>query len=148
MAIAFYAVATDSYGGWAYGLRFFVPLAPVLLYLAVYLPDRIWSGRPALVMACLLVLSLPLAWIGAYHPWTPCYQGETLRDPYADVVRWPAAGNLTALLEEWLPNSALAARARRSLIDPDDAVSYLYLAVSFDSQGKDSERERMLRGGR
>ncbi|MCZ6691472.1 MAG: hypothetical protein O7H41_17930 [Planctomycetota bacterium] len=148
VVIAFYAVATDSYGGWAYGLRFFVPLAPVLLYLAVYLPDRIWSGRPALVMACLLGLSLPLAWIGAYHPWTPSYQGETIRDSNADIVRWPAAGNLAALLEEWLPNSALAAGARRSLIDPDDAVSYPYLAVSFDSQGKVSERDRMLRGGR
>ena len=148
IVIAFYSVATDSYGGWAYGLRFFLPLAPLLLYLAVHLPERLWSRGPGIALAALLVVSAALSWIGAYHPWTPCYQGETIHYQYAGDVRWPPAGNLAAMSEEWLPGSGIATWMRRTLIDPEDGTSYLYLAVSFDSQGKVAERDRILRGGR
>ena len=146
--IAFYAVATDSYGGWAYGLRFFLPLAPMLLYFAADLPERFWRRPRVLGLAALVLISAVMAWIGAYHPWTPSYQGETICDPNADVVRWPPAGNIAAMAEEALPGSRISAWLRRRLIDPADDVGYRYLAVSYYTQSKPELRDRMMRGGR
>jgi hypothetical protein len=52
------------------------------------------------------------------------------------------------MADEWLPGTAFAAWVRRTLVHPDDGRSLPYLAVSFDSQGKIEERDRVMRGGR
>ena len=63
----------SSLGGWSYGYRYLIPLIPLLLFFvpAVVAERRRWA------LAALVAMSIPLALLGAYHPWPPVWEPES-----------------------------------------------------------------------
>ncbi len=62
--ILYYALFSDNFGGWSYGVRWFVPLIPILMT-GLYRAGKI--NRLFIVAS---VISIVSALIGLYQPWT------------------------------------------------------------------------------
>ncbi len=67
------APGLSSLGGWSYGYRYLIPLIPLLLF---FVPARSPSGGAGR-SAALVAVSIPLALLGAYHPWPPVWEPES-----------------------------------------------------------------------
>ena len=129
-----HAVLAGSYGGWAYGYRYLLPIQPLLLLCAP--PVLVAARRIArTAFATLLPISVLFAALGAYHPWPPAFEQDSSGDPVARLVRNPVGGNAAGWLAEHAPESALAGRMARSFVDPDPRQQRRYFALFFGSKG-------------
>jgi hypothetical protein len=142
--IAGHALLVGSYGGWSYGFRYLIPIAPVLLFFAPAVLGR--KGRR--IFAPVLALSILSALLGAYHPWPPGHEPETGRHPVASVVTNPVGANLAAWLREYLPHASITGVAGRLFISADREERESYLALFYASKGDVEMAERIVRGGR
>jgi len=130
--ILLHSLVAGSFGGWSYGFRYLIPIAPILLFFAPRL-------RPALLRWCfapVLAVSFLLALLGAYHPWPPVdEQLPGAPRGMASLVDNPVGGNLVGWLEEVLPGSALTERLGERVISPDPIERRRYLALFYRSKG-------------
>lgn len=129
-----YLLKTVNYGGWSFGMRFFVPLIPAV---AIYLGPFLAKRRRLLVRA-LFVLSLcfsvAVSLIGVMGPWTDMYIGP---NPVVNNLVM-AFGNLGVR-----PPSILAGMAMG--INGGDAESLYRLGKKFYLYGwKEHARDAYL----
>ncbi len=129
--ILFHGLLAGSYGGWSYGFRYLIPLVPFLLFFA---PLALAGWRRTL-FAALLVPSVCIAMLGAFHPWPPAFEQNAGRDPVASLVTNPVGGNLAALLAVRAPESAAARWAARRFVSPAPAAQRRYFTLFFLSRG-------------
>jgi hypothetical protein len=74
--VAYYAATSDNYAGWAYSIRWFVPLWPLLLFfLSAPFHALTRSGERAVF--ALLAVSVAIAAVGALNPWSDPSYGVT-----------------------------------------------------------------------
>ncbi|WP_028708359.1 hypothetical protein [Propionicicella superfundia] len=67
--VAFYALTSTNYGGYSYSIRWFVPMLPLWMFFLYPLLERP-GRRPWAVFVALLAVSVPIAVIGTWNPWT------------------------------------------------------------------------------
>jgi len=120
-----------SYGGWAYGFRYLIPLIPLLLF---FVPLVMRGALRALYIPVLAASILASA-LGAYHPWAPRYEQEANRNPVASMVTNPVGGNAAAWLHEVFPSSGAATWVASRFISPDPARQRAYFGCFHDSKG-------------
>ncbi|HQP93166.1 MAG TPA: hypothetical protein PK570_04310, partial [Thermoanaerobaculia bacterium] len=118
--------------GWSYGFRYLIPVLPFLLLFA---PLAMAGWRRSL-FALLLVPSVAIAMLGAFHPWPPAFEQSAGRHPVAGEVTNPVGGNLAALLALRAPESAAARWAARRFVSPDPAAQERYFALFYWSRGE------------
>jgi len=83
--VLYYTLTTSDYGGWCYGIRWFVPLLPLLLFF-VYPYFEAYTERRATLFSVLLSVSILVATVGATNPWS---------DP--SLATLPLVGNIKDL---------------------------------------------------
>ena len=124
--IAFYCLATDEFGGAAYGFRYLVPLIPVLYFRAGRMVLEHGSARWKAGAGVLLLWGLAASLAGAYAPFCVAFEGH--RSPpghFTRVVRSSFGGNLLCASFEYAPDSALTQMLIRHY-GPDNAYRFLY----------------------
>ena len=136
--ILFHGLFAGSYGGWSYGFRYLIPLVPFLLFFAP-LALAGWRRR---LFAALLVPSVAIAMLGAFHPWPPAFEQSAGQDPVASLVTNPVGGNLAALLAVRAPESAAARWAAHRFVSPAPAAQRRYFALFFLSRGDPATARR------
>ena len=142
--VAGHALLAGSYGGWSYGFRYLLPVAPVMMLAApAALGGRAGRGGRALLAAA-LPPSLLFAALGAYHPWPPAFEQATLVDPVAARVRNPIGGNAAAWAAVHCPGSALAEELARRFVAGDEGARRGYFALFFASKGDLATCRRFL----
>ncbi len=142
-SLAFYGLLTQGLGGWAYGFRYLVPTMPLLVF---FLGPR-WieaSGIRKRLFSVVLVISVSLAAFGNFNPWSPCYEGERVRqNALASEVKTPLAANLVLLRAFIDPESAPGSFFAKWLVDRDEAQAAAYMGISFLSRG-DVHRAKLM----
>lgn len=118
--VAVYLVKSVNYGGWSYGMRFFVPVVPaVAIYLGPFLARRRHAAVRALFILALAV-SVAVSLVGATNPWSDLYIGP---NPVVNNVIM-VFGNLAVR-----PPSCVTRLAMR--INEGDGTSLYYLGSKF-----------------
>jgi hypothetical protein len=136
-----HALIAGSYGGWAYGFRYLLPIQPLLLVAA----PAILGGRGGRwLLAVALLPSVAFAGLGAYHPWPPAFEQATRVDPVAAMVTRPVGANAAALAVELAPDSRCTEALGRRFVAADPAARRRYFAYFFASKG---DLETMRRFG-
>lgn len=73
ITVLFYIVSSNNYGGYNYGMRWFVGLTPLLFFFCALLfrkkPSRIMTN----IYYILAFISLFIALVGVYNPWADCW---------------------------------------------------------------------------
>lgn len=134
LQILAHALLAGSYGGWAYGFRYLLPIQPLLLF-AAPLALAVRSRPRAALFAVALGFSTLFAALGAYHPWPPAYEQEATKHPVAALVSNPIGGNASAWLFEHAEGSALERRATRAFVSADRERARAYYTLFFGSKG-------------
>ena len=95
--VLFYIFKSNNYGGYAYGMRWFVAFTPLLFFFTVfYFKDKLTSKK--LKFCLLLVLiSFFVALVGVYNPWA-----DSFGYPFFLNQPVPFLNNLRFLLEDLL----------------------------------------------
>jgi len=127
-----HALLAGSYGGWAFGFRYLIPVQPLLLFGAPVVLAADWGRK---LFALLLPPSLLFAAIGAYNPWPPAYEQRTGGDAVASLVHDPIAGNAAAWCCEHWPGSRLCQGVGERFIAADPGMRRRYLELFFASKG-------------
>ena len=137
----FYLLCTNEFGGQSYGLRYFIPVIPLLWYwggkMVLELPDRKWKAP---FLGVLIFWGVVTGLAGAYHPFS--IGNEGVRSPEGHFSRNFSSfgGNLLCWSYEYFPESSLTQRlfARYGL---SDCVQYLYW--SYFHQKKIEQLKKM-----
>jgi hypothetical protein len=127
-----HALLAGSYGGWSYGYRYLLPMAPLLL-LAAPAATALPAGRRLLHAA--LPVSILFAALGAYHPWPPAFEQQATRDPIASRVTNPIGGNAAALCVSRWPRAAPCTWLTARFVDRDPRAARSYFIYFFGSKG-------------
>lgn len=99
--MSYYILTSTNYGGYSYSIRWFVPMLPLWMFFLYPLLER--HGRwPWVVFFALLAVSVPIAVIGTWNPWS--YGSLDWTPPRANIISMP--GMAQSLWESIL--SALA----------------------------------------
>ena len=135
LTMMYYLLKTINYGGWTYGMRFFVPLVPPL---AIYMGPFLAQPRRLLIrcifIVC-LIISIAITFIGTLNPWSDLFIGPN-----------PIVNNLTMAFGNMglRPPAALTGLAMS--IDEGDSKALYYLGKKFNLYGwKDVARDAFLR---
>jgi hypothetical protein len=126
-----YALFVGSLGGWSYGIRYLIPIIPILLF---FIPVALKKIRVP-VFAGVLVLSILFSLIGVYNPWPPVYEPEIDPHPVASLVKNPIGGNFSAWMREHFGQSALTKMAASRFIHPDGEKQNQYYILFYTSKG-------------
>jgi len=87
LIVLYYFLTTTNFGGWAYSIRWFVPMLP-LLFFFLYPYFESYSPGRARVFRLLFCVSVVIAIVGAINPWSH----TTLSDvPFIANLRWLSA---------------------------------------------------------
>jgi len=135
-----HALLAGSYGGWAYGFRYLLPIQPLLLLPA----GAILEGRARALLLALLPVSALFGALGAYHPWPPAHEQASAPHPVASLVTNPIGGNAAAWAAEHAPGSALARALEKRFVRGDEAERRRYFALFFGSKGDLATMRRFL----
>ena len=136
-----YALFVGSLGGWSYGIRYLIPIMPVLLF---FIPVALKKIRVPLFVG-ILVISTLFALIGLYNPWPPVYEPEIDPHPVASMVKNPIGGNLSAWMREYLGQGSLTKLAASRFINPDEDKQNQYYTFFYMSKG-DKEMAKKVGG--
>ena len=137
----FYLLCTNEFGGQSYGLRYFIPVIPLLWYwggkMVLELPDRKWKAP---VVAVLIFWGVVTGLAGAYHPFSIGNEGERSPEGHFSRNFSSFGGNLLCWSYEYFPQSSLTQRlfARYGL---SDCIQYLYW--SYFHQKKIEQLQKM-----
>jgi hypothetical protein len=124
------SLVAGAYGGWSYGYRYLIPMAPVLMFFA----PLVIHGWRRMAFFALLPVSVAAAALGAYHPWPPVYEQRADRIPVASLVTNPAGGNAACWTEQHWPRSPLARGLGARFISADAGEREAYYALFFRSK--------------
>ena len=87
LIVLYYLLTTTNFGGWAYSIRWFVPMLP-LLFFFLYPYFESYTPRRASAFWVLFCVSFAIAIVGAINPW--CH--ATLSNvPFIANIRWLSA---------------------------------------------------------
>lgn len=137
----FYLLCTNEFGGQSYGLRYFIPVIPLLWYwggkMVLELPDRKWKAP---VVAVLIFWGVVTGLAGAYHPFSIGNEGERSPEGHFSRNFSSFGGNLLCWSYEYFPQSSLTQRLfdRYGL---SDCIQYLYW--SYFHQKKIEQLQKM-----
>jgi hypothetical protein len=136
-----HALFVLSLGGWSYGYRYLIAVIPFLLF---FVPAAFDEGARRW-LAALVAVSIPLALLGAYHPWPPVFEPETPGQGL-DSITSPVGANLSAWMFAHAPDSGLTQRLIDRFVSTDQRVSDRYLYLFQQTRGHDDlAREPYLR---
>ena len=137
----FYLLGTNEFGGQSYGLRYFIPVIPLLWFLGarfvLKLPAAPWKAP---LLAILILWGVITALAGAYFPFNPGNEGE--RTPPGHFTNYFSSfgGNLLCWSYERYPSGTLT----RSLIERYGVPnSVLYMYWSYFHQKKTAMLARL-----
>jgi hypothetical protein len=134
-----YAFFVGSLGGWSYGIRYLIPIMPILLF---FIPVVLKTMRVSLFVF-VLALSTLFALIGTYNPWPPVYEPEIDPHPIASLVKNPIGGNLSAWMREYIGEGPLSDAIASSFIHPDAKKQNQYLLFFYKSKGDEKMAQRV-----
>ena len=140
-----FAVVTSDYGGFCYGFRFLIPLAPVLLfYVFLSFQVRRKKGLCGFLFALALFWGVVTSLVGTMNPWNCGYEGS--RTPpglFLEKVRNGFLSNVLVFSFDHAPQGAVT----RFLIDrvygKDIAFPYLY--VEHENRHDPESVKRVIR---
>lgn len=138
--IAGHVLFVGSFGGWSYGFRYLIPIAPVLLFFT----PVVLGHRGKKIFVPVLVVSVLFALLGAYHPWPPAYEQEAGKHTVASRVTNPVGGNGAAWMEKYVPGSGITDLMKALVIGPDRVAQEEYLALFYFSKGDVEMAQRMF----
>jgi len=75
LIISYYMLFSDNYGGWSYGIRWFVSFIPMLFLFNVYVFKEN-NYKLVKIFYILSVISLGFSIIGVYQPWTDMWYSQ------------------------------------------------------------------------
>lgn len=137
----FYLTCTNEFGGQSYGLRYFIPVIPLLWLpgcrLVLEMPPVKWKAP---LLALLLIWGAVTGLAGAYFPF--CIGNEGERSPQGHFTRNFSSfgGNLLCWSYEYFPNSTLT---RELLVRYGVPESVTYMYWSFFHQKKVDMLQRL-----
>ncbi len=126
-----HAAIAGSYGGWSFGYRYLIPVAP-LMVLAL---AGTFRGLIQKIWWCLFPISFCFAALGAYHPWPPAFEQSTSRHPVAALVTNPVGGNFAAWLAYHAPGSRFEEWVGSWFVSSDRAKRREYYRLFYGSRG-------------
>src|SRR3989338_11170425 len=83
--IAYYCLYTMNYGGASYGSRYLLPLTPILLYFCVDMFQGEISQKWRHTFYFCAAVSVVIAFIGAFNPWTNIGEGLYIIPIYTNL---------------------------------------------------------------
>lgn len=134
-----YAFFVGSLGGWSYGVRYLIPIMPVLLFFIPVVLKKMYVP----IFIVLLTLSTLFALIGMYNPWPPVYEPEIEPHPVASLVKNPIGGNFSAWMREYFGESALTKVVLSHFIHPDREKQNQYLLFFYKSKGDEEMAQKI-----
>ena len=134
-----YAFFIGSLGGWSYGIRYLIPIMPILLF---FIPVVLKKMRTP-IFICILTLSTLFALIGMYNPWPPVYEPEIEPHPVASLVKNPIGGNFSAWMREYFGKSTLTKLAASNFIHPDEEKQNQYFFFFYKSKGDEKMAQKV-----
>jgi hypothetical protein len=134
-----YAFFIGSLGGWSYGIRYLIPIMPILLF---FIPVVLKKMRTP-IFICVLTLSTLFALIGMYNPWPPVYEPEIEPHPVASLVKNPIGGNFSAWMREYFGKSALTKVVASNFIHPDEEKQNQYFFFFYKSKGDEKMAQKV-----
>jgi hypothetical protein len=150
LLFAVYGLMTGDYGGWAYGFRYFVPALPLLfVYACVAMRQMVNRAGTRLAAApCIALLAVGVATsaVGAWNPWTVCFEGAITeahlragcRGAFLDDhARNTFLANAFCIAVDYAsPSADLLARASLGTLDADDPIAQMYIERAFQNLGR------------
>ena len=137
----FYLTCTNEFGGQSYGLRYFIPVIPLIWLAGARAVLQVRRNRLMLGLAVFLIVwGVVTALAGAYFPF--CIGNEGERSPKGHFTRHFSSfgGNLLCWSYENFPQSSLT-RELLNRYGLPESVTYMYW--SFFHQKKLTELQRM-----
>ena len=134
-----YAFFIGSLGGWSYGIRYLIPIIPILLF---FIPVVLKKMRTP-IFICILTLSTLFALVGMYNPWPPVYEPEIEPHPVASLVKNPIGGNFSAWMREYFGNSTLTKLVASNFIHPDEEKQNQYFFFFYKSKGDEKMAQKV-----
>lgn len=92
--ILFIIFLTNNYGGFAYGMRWFIPVVPLLMWPLVYAIQEGFISRHRIVFGALFGISILFAAVGFVNPWSNFF----LIFPDGTRLYFPFLGNIIQVL--------------------------------------------------
>lgn len=140
-----FAVVTSDYGGFCYGFRFLIPLAPVLLfYVFLSFQVRRKKGLCGFLFALALFWGVVTSLVGTMNPWNCGYEGSrTPRGLFLEKVRNGFLSNVLVFAFDHAPRGAVS----RFLIDRvyGKDVAFPYLCVEYENRHDPEGVKRVIR---
>jgi hypothetical protein len=127
-----HALFVLSLGGWSYGYRYLIPLIPFLLFFVPAAVGERWRWA----LGALVAVSIPLALLGAYHPWPPVFEPESPGRGF-DRVTSPVGANLSAWLFRRAPDAAVTATVMNRCIGSNEREHNRYLFLFENTRARD-----------
>ena len=144
-AALLFAVVTSDYGGFCYGFRFLIPLAPVLLfYVFLSFQVRRKKGLCGFLFALALFWGVVTSLTGTMNPWNSGYEGSrTQPGHFREKVRNGFLSNVLVFTFDHAPRCALS----RFLIDRvyGKDIAFLYLYEEYKNRHSADGMERVIR---
>ncbi len=137
----FYLTCTNEFGGQSYGLRYFIPIIPVLWYQGAKAVLEMEKRKFVIPLTAFLIIwGVATGLAGAYFPFSIGNEGE--RSPKGHFTRNFSSfgGNLLCWSYEYFPRSSLTANLLERYGLPD---SVLYMYWSFFHRKRIDMLERM-----
>jgi hypothetical protein len=74
VVVFFYLFSSSNYGGWSYGMRWFVPLVPLIFFFTAFLFKKPFSKVGWFLFWIAAAWSVLTAIVGVYQPWTEMWR--------------------------------------------------------------------------
>ena len=141
-----FAVVTSDYGGFCYGFRFLIPLAPVLLfYVFLSFQVRRKKGLCGVLFALALFWGVVTSLFGTMNPWNVGYEGSRTRPgTFPEKVRNGFLSNVLVFTFDHAPRGALSHFLIDRVYGKDIAFPFLYW--EYKNRHDAGGMERAVRG--
>lgn len=128
LSAVLFAVVTSDYGGFCYGFRFLIPLAPVLLfYVFLSFQVRKKKGLCGLLFALALLWGVVTSLTGTMNPWNSGYEGSRTRPGhFREKVRNGFLANVLFFTFDHAPRSGFSHFLIDRVYGKDTAFQFLY----------------------
>ena len=127
-AAILFSIVTSDYGGFCYGFRFLIPLAPVLLfYVFLSFQVRRKKGLCGFLFALALLWGVVTSLFGTMNPWNSGYEGSrTQSGHFREKVRNGFLANVLFFTFDHAPRSGFSHFLIDRVYGKDIAFQFLY----------------------
>jgi len=144
LTACFYLTQCGDFGGWAYGLRFLIPLVPPLFWMTLRWIHESHSRRLHALAVALGLWGVITSGVGAYQPWPVCDEGAASKSHAIEKgFRNTFLLNLRCLLHESSLTRPLGYRMGAWYLGNKD---HDILTLSFLNMNKDRFSRKLLDG--